>query len=87
MGKLVTHQQMTARKMSAILGSIIALLMAMHFLRAFTDHLVQFVKLQRLEGWDRKLDIPLQLQNQVKELSGIMEKWKGRTFQGKATVR
>ena len=73
--------------MSAILGSVRSFLMTMPFLRAFTDQLVQFVKQQRYQGWDKKLKIPLELQEQVRELNGIMEKWKGRNFQGKANIR
>jgi len=59
----------------------------MPFLRAFTDQLVQFVKQQRTQGWDKKLKIPVELQQQVKELNCIMEQWKGRNFKGKATIR
>ena len=58
---------MTARKMSAILGSVRAFLKTtITFLMAFTDQLVKFVKQNQAEGWDKKLDIPLQLQSQVR---------------------
>ena len=82
MGKLVTHKMMSTRKMSAILRSVRAFLTAMPFLRAFTDQMVQFVKLQKYQGWDKKLPIPSELQEQVRELNGLMEKWKGRTLLG-----
>ena len=41
---------MTVRKMSAILGQIRSFLTALPFLRAFTDHLVQFIKKQYSVG-------------------------------------
>jgi transcriptional regulator of met regulon len=87
LGKLLTHSEMTTRKMAAILGSTRSFLMAMPFLRAFTDQLVQFVCQQEKQGWDRKLPIPQALKDQVKEMGLLMEKWKGRTFQGKIPVR
>ena len=43
LGKLLTHSEMSCRKMAAILGATRSFLMAMPFLRAFTDQLVQFV--------------------------------------------
>ena len=61
--------------------------MAMPFLRAVTDQLVQFVNQQEQIGWDRKVQIPSALQAQVKEMGTMMDQWKGRTFQGKTPVR
>ena len=58
LGKLLTHSEMSCRKMSAILGATRSFLMAMPFLRAFTDQLVQFVKQQEILGWDHKVSIP-----------------------------
>ena len=87
LGKLLTHSEMSCRKMAAILGATRAFLMAMPFLRAFSDQLVQFVNQQERQGWDRKLKIPADLQQQVRQMKGIMEDWKGRTFQGKTPVR
>jgi transcriptional regulator of met regulon len=81
LGKLVTHSEMSCRKMAAILGATRSFLMAMPFLRAFTDQLVQFVNQQEILGWDQKVPIPYQLQQQVKEMHLIMEQWKGRKFQ------
>ena len=43
LGKVLTHQHMTCRKMAAILGNIRSFLMAMPFLRASTDHMLAFV--------------------------------------------
>ena len=87
LGKLLTNTEMTCRKMAAILGAARSFLMAMPFLRAFTDQLVQFVNLQETRGWDRKIIIPTNLQDQVREMKGFMESWKGRTFQGKTPIR
>ena len=87
LGKILTHTEMSCRKMAAILGATRAFLMAMPFLRAFTDQLVQFVNQQETKGWDQKLPIPPFLKEQVKEMSLVMEMWKGRNFQGKIAVR
>ena len=43
LGKLLTNKEMSCRKMAAILGATRAFLMAMPFLRAFTDQMVQSV--------------------------------------------
>jgi hypothetical protein len=86
-GKLITHQAMSCRKMAAILGATRSFLMAMPFLRAFTDQLVQFVNQQETIGWDQKVPIPQKLKAQVKEIGDLMTSWKGRNFQGRATVR
>ena len=87
LGKLLTKQEMSCRKMAAIFGATRAFLMAMPFLRAFTDQLVQFVNLQETQGWDRKIFIPKEVQDQVIEMKELMENWKGRKFQGKIPVR
>jgi transcriptional regulator of met regulon len=87
LGKLLTHSVMSCRKMAAILGATRSFLMAMPFLRAFTDQLVQFVNQQENLGWDHKAPIPSSLKEQVKEMHSLMEEWKGRKFQGKAPVR
>jgi transcriptional regulator of met regulon len=87
LGKILTHSEITCRKMAAILGATRSFLMAMPFLRAFTDQVVQFVTQQESIGWDKKVQIPSALQAQVREMSFIMDTWKGRTFQGKTPVR
>ena len=43
LGKLVTQQSMTPRKMAAILGHVRSFLTAIPYLRAFTDLMVRFV--------------------------------------------
>ena len=80
LGKLLTHTEMSCRKMAAILGATRAFLMVMLFLRAFTDQLVSFVNLQQTQGWDRKIIIPWEVQNQVREMKSVMENWKDRSF-------
>ena len=87
LGKILTHSEMSCRKMAAILGATRSFLMAMPFLRAFTDQLVQFVNQQEKIGWDKKAQISPALQQQVKEMGSVMETWKGRTFQGKTPIR
>jgi hypothetical protein len=49
--------------------------------------MVQFVNHQEVHGWDKKLLIPNQLKTQVQEIGVLLTTWKGRNFQGKATVR
>ena len=87
LGKNLNHPEMSCRKMAAILGATRSFLMAMPFLRAFSDQLVQFVNQQEQLGWDRKIEIPSALQAQVKEMGTLMEQWKGRTCLGKTLVR
>ena len=43
-GKLVTKDLLTPRKMAAILGQFRSFLMAMPFLRAFTDQMLAFIR-------------------------------------------
>ena len=74
LGKLLTHSVMSCRKMAAILGATRSFLMAMPFLRAFTDQLVQFVNQQETHGWDLKLVIPTSLKDQVKKMGILMQK-------------
>ena len=87
LGKILTHQNMTCRKMAAILGNIRSFLMAMPFLRAFTDHMLAFVNQQGNWGWDSPLEIPPALQQEVRELNQLTSSWTGRPFQEKVVVR
>jgi len=87
LGKVLTHQQMTCRKMAAILGNIRSFLMAMPFLRAFTDHMLAFVNQQSQFGWDKSLNIPKSLQQEVRDLNQLTSSWTGRPFQEKVVVR
>ena len=49
---------MPPRKMAAILGQVRSFLVALPFLRALTDSLVQFVKDVQPQGWDAMGQIP-----------------------------
>ena len=80
LGKIVTKDTMTVRKMSAILGQIRSFLTALPFLRAFTDHLVLFIKNSTNWGWDHQVQIPLDLKIQLKNLTIMFQKWEGRPF-------
>ena len=70
LGKILTHSHMTCRKMAAILGNIRSFLMAMPFLRAFTDNMLAFINQQAQWGWDQPLEIPQDLQQEVRNLNG-----------------
>ena len=87
LGKLLTNSFLSCRKMAAILGAVRSFLMAMPFLRAFTDTMSMFVKEQTHQGWDRKLPVPDSLQEEVRELKDLLKNWAGRPFQGKVAVR
>jgi hypothetical protein len=73
--------------MAAILGNIRSFLMAMPFLRAFTDHMLAFVNQQGKWGWDSPLEIPQALQQEVRELNHLTSTWPGRPFQEKVVAR
>jgi hypothetical protein len=87
LGKLCTHESISARKMAAILGSTRAFLMAMLFLRAFTDQMVQFVAHHSLQSWDRQFPVPQELKSQLLETRQLMAQWAGRPMNGKPIVR
>ena len=63
LGKLVTQKVLTPRKMVAILGSVRSFLMAMPFLRAFTDLLAQFVGQYESSGWEKNNKSPWKYSN------------------------
>ena len=87
LGKIVTHSEMSCRKMAAILGVTRSFLTAMPFLRAFSDHMVAFVNQQENQGWDKKFPVPENLVSEVEEIRLLMKNWKGRTFGDKVSVR
>ena len=79
--KMITHQQMTPRKMAAILGQVRSFLVALPFLRAFIDQMVQFVDLHRQSGgWDCPHPLPQDLVRQIREVKHCLEEWPGRAF-------
>ena len=73
--------------MSAILGSLRSFLMAMPFLRSFTDAMLAFINTQKVWGWDHKLIIPETLKQEIREVSHLTESWKGRKFSERVPVR
>ena len=82
LGKLVTHKELTPRKMAAILGTVRSFLTALPFLRAFTDKLCSFVDLNVKFGWDSPQPIPWDLQEQIRNVKEIIDNWKGRSMLG-----
>jgi hypothetical protein len=87
LGKLVTHSHLTPRKVAAILGTVRSFLTALPFLRAFTDQLCAFVKLQERGGWDTMHHLPKDLQSQLREVKDILLNWQGRKMEGKVAIR
>ena len=87
LGKLVTHTQISARKMACILGTVRSFLTAMPFLRAFSSHMLRFVDLHKIHGWDQKQLIPPDLKLEVIKIKTLMLSWEGRKFQGICPVR
>ena len=80
LGKVLTHKTLTCRKMAAILGSVRSFLMAMPFLRAFTDHMKAFVNQQAHLGWDFPQEVPTFLKQEVRDLYHLTSTWTGRPF-------
>jgi hypothetical protein len=87
LGKLVTHTHLSPRKMAAILGTVRSFLTALPFLRAFTDQLCAFVKLQEKVGWDAPQPLPPDLHSQLLEVKEILQSWQGRNMEGKTAIR
>ena len=81
LGKIVTAHAMTIRKMAAILGQVRSFLMALPFLRAFTDQLCLFVKEGEPQGWNSIQKIPKDLKMQLRDIKLLLDSWKGRPFQ------
>ena len=80
LGKILTNSEMSCRKMAAILGQVRSFLMAMPFLRAFTDAMVHFVSSSRWRGWDQKQEVPEFLRQQVRDVNVLTKNWVGRPF-------
>ena len=87
LGKLVSHSTISSRKMACILGTVRSFLTAMPFLRAFTSHMLSFVDLHKINGWDQKHPVPLDLKEEVIKIKDLMHSWEGRQFQGICPVR
>ena len=80
LGKIFLAEHMTCRKMSSILGSIRSLLVALPFLRSFTDQMLQFVSQANSQGWDSVHKIPGALKEELKEIKQLLADWQGRPF-------
>ena len=50
LGKLITKPEISCQKMAAILGTVRSFLVALPFLRAFTEKMVEFVNQQQIWG-------------------------------------
>jgi hypothetical protein len=86
LGKLVTKDQLTCRKMASILGQVRSFLVALPFLRAFTDTLCQFVNISTEKGWNYKQRLPLNLKDQLKEIKDLLDNWGGDLFK-RSTIK
>jgi hypothetical protein len=86
LGQILVKKHLSCRKMAAVLGSLRSLLLALPFLRAFTDQFVQFVGLQKSKGWDFQCQVPQSLKDQLKEVQGLLQSWDGRPFHSQATT-
>jgi len=80
LGKIVTHQFLSCRKMAAILGAIRSFLTALPMLRSFTDAMVMFVRKNTHVGWDTPLKVPEMLRKEVLNLKETLVQWPGRSF-------
>ena len=87
LGKLVTQDFLSCRKMAAILGTVRSFLVALPFLRAFTSLMKEFVSQHYSQGWDKKLPIPLDLQKEVRGVKNLLLTWEGRQFQHRSVIR
>lgn len=58
LGKILTKESMSCRKMAAILGQVRSFLVALPFLRAFTDDMCRFVNTSQKFGWDYVQGVP-----------------------------
>lgn len=83
LGKLVTKTTMSCRKMAAILGKVRSFLVALPFLRAFTDTMCKFVDQAQTQGWDHTLQVPPSLKEQLVDVDSLLKTWTGRPFQEK----
>ena len=61
--------------------------MAMPFLRAFTDHMKDFVNQQAHLGWDFPQVVPHHLKQEVMDLHHLTTTWVGRPFLEKIPLR
>ena len=81
LGKIVLRQQISPRKMAAILGVVRSFLCAMPFLRASTDHMLNIVNQHCHTGWDQTVSIPEDLRMELKYVKTLLDEWPGRPFE------
>ena len=81
LGKLVTHNAVSSRKMAAILGAVRSFLTAIPPLRVFSDEMANFIAKHSPAGWDVPHLVPTDLQNQVRQLKQFLQDWPGRPFE------
>ena len=87
MGKIITHQKLSPRKVAAILGSVRSFLTAMPFLRAFMTHTLNFVNQFSPQGWDKQQLVPPLLKEEVQKLKVLMHTWLGRKMGDKCIIK
>jgi hypothetical protein len=80
LGKIVKKDSMSKRQLAAILGQIRCNLLALPFLRAFTDTLCQFLVNQAAAPRDSEHFISQDIKNELKEVKILLETWSGRPF-------
>ena len=86
LAKLVRMSAMSVRKMASILGKVRSILFAVPAIRAFSDHMVEFVRQNQVFGWDSVHPVPSCLKAQVCAAKEIMFQWPGRPFLTPACV-
>jgi hypothetical protein len=85
LGKMVKKDYMSKRQLAAILGQIRCNLMALPFLRAFTDSLTKFLVANSTAPWDSKHPISQEIKAQLREIKILLDTWGGRPFPQNAT--
>ena len=78
---------LSPRKMAAILGTVRSFLVALPFLKEFTDEMKVLIDLQVQGGWDKSHPLPESLVHQVKEAKEFLTAWQGRQFQARCPIR
>eukprot|EP00667_Euglena_gracilis_P006679 EG_transcript_6737 len=85
LGKIVKKDYMSKRQLAAIFGQIRCNLMALPFLRAFTDTLANFLVAKSTAPWDSKHPISQEIKAQLREIKTLLDTWGGRPFPQNAT--
>ena len=77
-GKNSDGNDMSPRKMAAILGQVRSFNQAIPALRSFTDKILKFVRLHSTVGWDQKQPVPGDMKEELSSLKDLLQNWKGR---------